>query len=100
MTSLTTTAIDTKRAECITDLGKAVRSVSRELENSLGKAVADHLAAGWNFYARLRKDMPKGDPRSPFVTFNGLRFFLDEKVPPNECEIRNRDGIVIGRFKF
>lgn len=102
---------NTTQADCgkMRNLSEAMHTVRAQLKDveSTQDRIASSLACGWNFYHRLKKEMDDtaktltSNPRGvPFNTFGGLRFILDEQVPPNECEIRNRDGIVIGRFKF
>ncbi len=58
------------------------------------------LAAGWNFFIRLRNDQPAADKKSKgnFNTFHGLRFYLDERIPPNQCDVRNKFGETIQSF--
>lgn len=88
-------------------LTEVMQDVATGLQNMVAiDQVADSLAMGWNFYHRVRKEFQdnspyiKPDPRCVMNTFNGLRFYLDERVPPNECHVRNRKGEKIASFKI
>lgn len=57
------------------------------------------IALGWNFYHRMRPAIPRNPVVKPmFITFHGFRIYLDERVPPNMAELRDKTGHAVHKF--
>ncbi len=58
------------------------------------------LHMGWNYYHEIRPvvERVRGRVQMLFVNFHGFRFMLDERIPPNLCEMRDQSGTLICKF--
>lgn len=67
---------------------------------SAGEVTLFHtLAMGWNFYHHCRPPIPKGKNVHPiYISFAGFRIYLDERIPPNMCVMRDNEGNAIKKF--
>lgn len=57
------------------------------------------LAMGFNFYNHVKPTQHRSKQiHFLFHTFQGFRFYYDDKIPPNMCEFRDKFGNVIQKF--
>lgn len=74
--------------------------LAEKLDETGHEATLFHtLAMGWNFYHHVRPTLPKGKNVHPiYISFRGFRMYLDERIPPNMCHMRDNEGNIIKKF--
>lgn len=77
-----------------------LQDFAEKLEGTVAEATLFHtLAMGWNFYHHVRPSIPRGKlVQQLYISFHGFRIFLDERIPPNMCEMRDTEGTVIKKY--